>query len=383
MRTQANSPLRASSKAFVERDLGKAVSLSETLSIFIVLSPRFSRFYNGHIALRGVDQDAVLRIACLIAGQRPVPHCRNIQHLISSSAVDADKIDYVSRDAQACGIPVGVDVSRVYLGSSMLKLNARTSEKLGYYDEESLVFALNASGWDTFDEITRSRSTLYQRVYLHPVTRTAEALFARALQLNAGSAEAGTSQARLADAVELWAETDDLVLDILCTSANPDVAGLGRALRGRHLPKRACALAGSLLRPLAPFGEILPDAFGPKKNEVSRLTAAAFENSLSRKSSTAVNSVEFENEVIDEAHRLRDLIANVEPDNAPQGVVPSLVLIPIATLDAGATDAPVFQHGELLMTLRRCFALPASSRPRPRGVRSYSWLRRWCCTIAR
>ena len=169
-------------QGFVERDLGKAVSLSETLSIFIVLSPRFSRFYNGHIALRGVDQDAVLRIACLIAGQRPVPHCRNIQHLISSSAVDADKIDYVSRDAQACGIPVGVDVSRVYLGSSMLKLNARTSEKLGYYDEESLVFALNASGWDTFDEITRSRSTLYQRVYLHPVTRTAEALFARALR---------------------------------------------------------------------------------------------------------------------------------------------------------------------------------------------------------
>ena len=335
-------------QGFVERYLGKAVKLSEALSIFIVLSPRFMRFHNGYVASPGAGGDAVTRIACLIAGQQPVPHCRNIQHLISSSAVDADKIDYVSRDAQACGIPVGVDVSRVYLGSSLLKLNARTSEKLGFDDEESLVFALNASGWDTFDEITRSRSTLYQRVYLHPVTRTAEALFARALQLNADSADKGPLQSRLTDAVTLWAESDDVVLDILCTSSNADVASLGRALLDRRFPKKACALAGALMRPQAPFEEILPDALGPKKGELFRLTTAAFENPLSLKSSAAVNSVELENEIIAEAHRIRDSIQIAEPDLVPGDGLRSVVLIRIATLDASATDAPVFQHGELL-----------------------------------
>ena len=36
----------------------------------------------------------------------------------------ADKVDYINRDAQICGIPVGIDVARLFLRSSFVAYEA-------------------------------------------------------------------------------------------------------------------------------------------------------------------------------------------------------------------------------------------------------------------
>ncbi|WP_159442510.1 HD domain-containing protein [Agrobacterium sp. DSM 25558] len=333
---------------FVDRinDALKAkVSLSEAISIAVILSPRFERFYSKYVC-HGSNHDnmALARIVCMIAGRRMHDKCGNIQGLISSSSVDADKIDYVNRDAAACGIPVGVDVSRVFLGSALLGIKPEKAKELRFGGNDTFIFALNASGWDTYDEIIRARSMLYQRVYLHSFTRTAEAIFARALRLNAGAVN---------DALHIWALTDDAVLDSLVGSPISEVASLASSLRDRQMPKKACALGTALVATIAPIADIFPDVFrGPDRITSYRSfvdqIAEPFRQKFTRDLSGQIDSVTFENSVIKEAVRIRDVLSNAGNKQVPTGQLSHVALITIAGLDHKNSDAPVFQHGEVL-----------------------------------
>jgi deoxynucleoside triphosphate triphosphohydrolase SAMHD1 len=115
---------------FVEHRLSKSLKFAEALSLLVILSKRFSNLYDRYVRYGSGDGDgdALLRIACLIAGLPPEQRLSGAAELISASVIDADKIDYVERDAYSCGIPVGVDVSRIFLRSGFLRVS-RTSFK--------------------------------------------------------------------------------------------------------------------------------------------------------------------------------------------------------------------------------------------------------------
>jgi deoxynucleoside triphosphate triphosphohydrolase SAMHD1 len=329
----------------IDYELKAKVSLSEAISIALILSPRFERFYNDYVCYGSSrDNAAIARIVCMIAGRRMHPKCGNIQGLISSSSVDADKIDYVNRDAAACGIPVGVDVSRVFLGSALLGIKPEKAKELRFGGNDTFIFALNASGWDTYDEIIRARSMLYQRVYLHSFTRTAEAVFARALRLNAE---------QLKDAFDIWALTDDAVLDAMVTSPIDEVSSLASSLRDRQMPKKACALGTALVETIAPVANIFPQVFrGPDRIATYRSfvdqIAEPFRQRFTRDLTNQIDSLQFENDVIDEANRIRDLLLKARTKHVPVGPLSHVALITIAGLDHKNSDAPVFQHGEVL-----------------------------------
>jgi len=333
--------------------LNKKLPLSEALSLMVVLSHRFGKFYNGYV-LDSYDDEAILRIACLIAGARAHEKCGNIQNIISSSSVDADKIDYISRDAVACGIPVGVDVSRVFLGSGLLGLDKEKALELGYSGNDRFVFALNASGWDTFDEIIRARSTLYQRVYLHAVTRTGEAVFARAVKLNAERTRAGEpADVELGDVIKLWSMSDDGIIERLLKVKDDEVMSLAVSLRGRQLPKKACALGSSILEMQVPMAELLPCLFGrtglaSSQKALEKLISYQFERRYTRGNEDTVDSIKFEDELKNEAKRLAKALENLEPGLVPGSPLEPVVFISIAALDQPKAEAPVFQHGELL-----------------------------------
>jgi deoxynucleoside triphosphate triphosphohydrolase SAMHD1 len=132
----------------VRQGLRRQVQLSEALSLLIVLSKRFEKFYREYVRLGDEDPDALLRIACLIAGLPPERHLDGITQLISAAAVDADKVDYVNRDACACGIPVGVDVSRVFLRSGLIRENRDQLIKARLKEDPAaneILFVINAS----------------------------------------------------------------------------------------------------------------------------------------------------------------------------------------------------------------------------------------------
>jgi len=109
--------------------LRKTISFSEVLSLVVILSDRFTNFYNHYVRPGSEDDDALLRIASLIAGLPPNPRLSGVAEIISAAAIDADKIDYVNRDARACGIPVGVDISRVFLRSGLVSATERSFKK--------------------------------------------------------------------------------------------------------------------------------------------------------------------------------------------------------------------------------------------------------------
>jgi HD superfamily phosphohydrolase len=330
---------------------GKSISLSEALSILIVLSNRFGDYY---ARLNGFDQsssdESLVRVACLIAGVQATDSCPNIHELISAAAIDADKIDYVARDAAACGIAVGVDVSRIFMGSGLVTAQRDAYDPSYKGDARGTVFVVNSSGADTLDEIVQARSALYQRVYLHPVTRTAEALLSRALHQNA---EGTTSSKRvdLTDALGLWALDDASLLHGLSEHGDASVASLARKLRRRTLPKKACVLAGAVAMMQVPLRGIFPRLDPNHASAIKKDVANTFIEKLRRENIQDIGAATIETRIKAEAGRLATALATGSMGHlVPSMPLDSVVVTPIAAMDGSRPDALVFQAGELIRT---------------------------------
>lgn len=330
-------------------EVGKQISLSEAVSIIIVLSERFETFYRLADPVLAADQQSIPRIASLIAGTPTLDGCPNIQEIISAAAVDADKIDYVNRDAKACGISVGVDVSRIFLGGGLVKAKRSTFEPSYAGSEKVTLFVVNSSGADTLDEIVQARSSLYQRVYLHPLTRTAEALFARALHRNAELGEDGEPD--LTDAISLWAMGDQQLLGRLRSSRNAEIASLGLDIALRRMPKKACAFAGGLVELQAPVRSIFPKLAAEAESAIRKDVGNSFLEVLTRERIAEIGTTYLEDEIKKEANRLA---AKLKEDGASK-LIPKLplsivVVTWIAIMGSTRPDAMVFQNGDMVRT---------------------------------
>ena len=145
-----------------------------------------------------------------------------------SGPVDVDKLDYLSRDALACGVPYGViDVDRLLTslvwGSDARGKRAVVLHEKGLAPLESLLFA---------------KYQMYRNVYWHHAVRSATVMFKRLVR----RAIAG----RLISPDEIALGTDDgLIHDLM----QRDITGLAPALRQRRLAKRALDLGGADLPP--------------------------------------------------------------------------------------------------------------------------------------
>jgi deoxynucleoside triphosphate triphosphohydrolase SAMHD1 len=233
--------------------------LAELLSVAIVLSPRFGHFYSEHVRPHEEDartrKDAPLRLASLILG-KPTNNI-NVAYaeLISGHVIDADKLDYVSRDGMACGIPTGIDVGRLFLRSSFYRFEKdelnRLRKRFGYpaVDSEQVHFIVNSSGRDTIEELISARTSLYHRVYFHQTTRNAERMYEQLIERALdSSAKSGTF-----DSLEIWANSDEQMLATLAGSSDPVLSHLAIRVSSRQLPKRALVFGQSELAPITPL----------------------------------------------------------------------------------------------------------------------------------
>jgi deoxynucleoside triphosphate triphosphohydrolase SAMHD1 len=244
----------------VNETLRKNLPLSEILTLVYLCSERFEKFYLQHVCVGDSDSEqALLTVCSLIAGAAPKPMLTGISELISG-AVDADKVDYVNRDALNCGIPVGVDVARVFLRSGVIEASKDQIRDLGLKNNpayKEYLFVINSSGLDTIDEILQARTSLYQRVYFHAVTRTAERLLGRAFEVNSSIRQ---SDSDLTDVLRLWTQADGTLLERLLNSSERRVRALGSRLCNRCLPKKAYSFSPGLGDLQMPLEEILPRA---------------------------------------------------------------------------------------------------------------------------
>lgn len=236
--------------------------LSECISIALCLSPRFRDFYCKLTGEHDVETP-IRTIGCFIGGLSYRPEFAGLANIISGAAVDADKIDYLNRDAAECGIPAGVDVSRVFLNTSLVKIsdpqigklveskiNGGSSKRFrpGYH------FIVNSSGIDTYDELANAKAVLYQRVYLHQLTRNAEQVLASAVDCAMCASGAET------DVCNWFPLGDDEFLAKL--SRYPQ----GKRLASRTLPKRAFALYRDATEPFIRLADFFSeDGWGSSK----------------------------------------------------------------------------------------------------------------------
>lgn len=79
---------------------------------------------------------------------------------------DADKLDYIFRDAHYSGIPVGLDLERLW-----------ASCKIGKTDEGVSVLTLHQASVAPLEQILFSKANLFAIVYQHPKVRAAERMF--------------------------------------------------------------------------------------------------------------------------------------------------------------------------------------------------------------
>lgn len=134
-----------------------------------------------------------------------------LKHPLVSGDIDADRMDYLVRDAYYTGVAYGIaDLDRLvrYL----------------HYDGERLV--VGEKGIMAAQNLLLARSMMHQTVYQHHVSRIAGAMLTEAVRLEGIPLE----EIRTMDEVDLMAR--------LRSSGNPDVRELIKALDDRRLYKR-------------------------------------------------------------------------------------------------------------------------------------------------
>lgn len=162
---------------------------------------------------------------------------------IVSGPCDADKLDYLVRDAYHCGLPSGFDQSHLANALTLLRDPVTGSIEVGL-DEGALV---------SFEQMLVSKNSLYRTVYFHPTVRCAMVML-RAIIV-------GALDARLLVLEELLRWTDEEVFTLLRVRVSAThrasagvryVEGMVNRLLARRLFVRAATLPLSAAPHLTP-----------------------------------------------------------------------------------------------------------------------------------
>lgn len=216
-------------EAIVQR-CNQQPKLSELFSFLIIQSKSFKTLLTNHARYSEEDISSVSLAVIGVA-----THGREYLVQLISNVIDADKLDYMFRDAMYTGVPLPVDLDRLLYKLRKLDQQAvlpgrgdRPERKIGGF------LGVGIGGSHLIDDLLLSRRILYRQIYRHHKTLAAERLAIEIMKkLNYGFAE-------------LLAKDDGIFL--------PDFNGhdhtsrlLANSLASRNLPRRAIAQSYSLL----------------------------------------------------------------------------------------------------------------------------------------
>lgn len=109
-------------------------------------------------------------------------------HELISGPFDADKLDYLPRDARMAGVPVVTDIPRLVqkirlVEISQEQLPKEIKEQLSEKYPSYYIQAVAISGARTLDELTLGKTLLFDKIYRHQKVRAAEAMVAKIVDL--------------------------------------------------------------------------------------------------------------------------------------------------------------------------------------------------------
>lgn len=176
---------------FFNRKLCIKPSLSEIISILIVNSDKMRellRIVNGGFAGISIgNQDSenklIEQICCLILGfpysVDTIPYSQ-----IISGQIDSDKLDYLKRDSHTTGVPVAVDMSRVFQKLRVVSTNQKYKMLSVPPESDAKAFRLGIApaAINTVDQLVISRYMMFENIYFHQKVLTAEETLRYALR---------------------------------------------------------------------------------------------------------------------------------------------------------------------------------------------------------
>ncbi len=135
-----------------------------------------------------------------------------------SGSLDVDKLDYLSRDAQMCGVPYGViDVDRLLASLTVVA-----------GPDGAPALALHDKGLAALESLLFAKYQMYRNVYWHHAVRAATVMFTRLVRVALAGGRLRVDDIALA--------TDE---GLIYELQRADTTGLAHALRERRLAKRA------------------------------------------------------------------------------------------------------------------------------------------------
>lgn len=173
------------SKNFSKTWRSEDKQLSEMLAYYIATSPAMRKLLQYLIARLNIhiefdDHQAqppieafIEKISSALIGQKISDKCPLLHELISGP-FDADKLDYLVRDAKQAGIPSILDIPRLIQKLALRKLVAKN---LPHYiagqlqvndDAEAWLFGIKMSSKSVLDELQLARTLAYSKIYRHP-----------------------------------------------------------------------------------------------------------------------------------------------------------------------------------------------------------------------
>ena len=253
--------------------------LSEIAAYFIIGSTGFAELVaTAESIVRDTDmpRETVALMQRAIVG-KPVDEKLPLLHELISGPFDADKLDYMTRDARMSGVPVVTDVPRLVQKIRAMELPlTELPEKVQTLvkDKESSYWltGIDLSGGRTLDELLIGRTFLFDKLYRHHKVRATEAMVA-ALFRELGELR-GTEPAMLPyllddnELVDLTPEriaavTGKPVEEAASTAAALIAEDLAHRLRNRRLFVRAYAFAQTM--PLDPYRDERSHANGLRR----------------------------------------------------------------------------------------------------------------------
>ncbi len=167
-----------------QNNLDTQPHLSEVAAHFMLRSEAFHTLLSeAHRLARLPAPDGMPDQMSRIVIGLPVSDEFPLLHELISGPFDADKLDYMPRDAMMTGVPVVTDIGRLIQKVRAVRLKSEElppglMEQVRPSDAGHLVVGLAQSGGSTLDEVAIGRSLMFDKVYRHHKVRAAEAMVA-------------------------------------------------------------------------------------------------------------------------------------------------------------------------------------------------------------
>lgn len=238
----------------------KPPAASEIVSAMLVLSEAFAAFLKNH-SIKNSPEKLVLNACALIVGRayetRFGQDCYNFLKSVVSGDLDADKLDYVARDAFFAGLPVSADVHRLLSQITVATVQKGTKFDIelpfgGSNPDRYHLLGIRPSAASALEMFVMTRSYLFERIYGHHKIRATERMVERLFwqRISYGRLKQRWSCSDVFKVLYDGAGDDAVIAGLAAQVDDQTVAGgfsrITERILDRRLPMRAIAIANRL-----------------------------------------------------------------------------------------------------------------------------------------